>query len=141
MSDKAVQAFSYDGRCRLLNLNPVIVTKHFRYRVETFFTEILLYHALRIEFRMRGSPYLHALIWTDNCPKLTHESRKEYIDYMYVDQRVQAIYLPDRDTDPELYEFVKKYQTHSRRKTCRKYKNIACIDLILVNSLQTVPSL
>ena len=35
-------------------------------------------------------------------------------------------YLPDRDTDPELCELVKKYQTHSHRKTCRKYKNIAC---------------
>lgn len=35
-------------------------------------------------------------------------------------------YLPDRDTDPELYELVKKYQTHSHGKTCKKYKNFAC---------------
>ena len=35
-------------------------------------------------------------------------------------------YLPDKDTDPELYELIKKYQTHSHSKTCRKYKNIAC---------------
>ena len=44
----------------MLNMNPVIVAKHFQYRVETFFTEILLsdadsigkivYYALRIEF-------------------------------------------------------------------------------------------
>ena len=129
MTDEEVEALSYDERCRLLNLNPVIVAKHFQYRVETFFTEILLananpigkivYYALRIEFQMRGSPHLHALIWTDDCPKLTHETKQEYIDY------VQA-YLADRDTDPELYELVKKYQTHSHSKTCRKYKNIAC---------------
>ena len=42
---------------------------------------------------MRGSPHLHALIWTDDCPQLTHETKQEYIDY------VQA-YLADRDTDP-----------------------------------------
>ena len=35
-------------------------------------------------------------------------------------------YLPDKDKDPELYELVKKYQTHSLSRSCRKYKNIAC---------------
>ena len=72
MTAEEVEALSYDERCRLLNLNPVIVAKHFQYRVETFFTEILLtnahpigkivYYALCIEFQMRGSPHLHALI-------------------------------------------------------------------------------
>ena len=72
MTDEEVEALSYDERCRLLNLNPVIVAKHFQYRVETFFIEILLananpidkiiYYALHIEFQMRGSPHLHALI-------------------------------------------------------------------------------
>ena len=133
MTDEEVDALSYEERCRLLNLNPVITAKHFQYRVETFFTEILLtqvnpigkivYYALRIEFQMRGSPHLHALIWTSDCPKLSNDTKDSYIDY--VDQHVQA-YLPDKDTDPELYELVKKYQTHSHSKTCRKYKNIAC---------------
>lgn len=71
---------------------------------------------------MRGSPHLHALIWTSDCPKLTQDTKQDYIDY--VNQHVQA-YLPDKDKDPELYELVKKYQTHSHSKSCRKYKNIA----------------
>ena len=97
-TDEEVEALSYDERYRLLNLNPVIVAKHFQYRVETFFTEILLpnadpigkvvYYALCIEVQMRGPPHLHALIWTDDCHKLTHETKKAYIDY--VDQHVQA---------------------------------------------------
>ena len=133
MTDAEVDALPYEERCRLLNVNPVIVAKHFQYRVETFFTEILLtnvhpigkivYYALRIEFQMRGSPHLHALIWTSNCPKLSADTKQEYINY--IDQHVQA-YLPDKDTDPELYELVKKYQTHSHSKSCRKYKNLAC---------------
>ena len=133
LSDEEVDALSYDEKCRLINLNPVITAKHFQYRVETFFTEILLtnvnpigkivYYALRIEFQMRGSPHLHALIWTSDCPKLSHDTKDAYIDY--IDQHVQA-YLPNKETDPELYELVKKYQTHSHSKTCRKYKNIAC---------------
>ena len=28
---------------------------------------------------MRGSPHLHALIWTEDCPKLTSETKEAYI--------------------------------------------------------------
>ena len=116
----------------MLNVNPVVVAKHFQYRVETF-TEILLtnanpiskivYYALRIEFQMRGSPHLHALIWTSDCPELTHDTKQAYIHF--IDEHVQAC-LPDQSQDPELHEFVKTYEKHSHSKTCRKYKNIKC---------------
>ena len=72
---------------------------------------------------MRGSPHLHALIWTSLCPELSHESKDDYIQC--VDHHVQA-YLPDIETDPGLYKLVEAYQKHSHSKTCRKYKNIAC---------------
>ena len=117
----------------MLNLNPVVVAKHFQYRVETFFTEVLLtqanplgkivHYALRIEFQMRGSPHLHGLIWTSDCPKLTHESRQDYVDF--IDSHVQA-YLPHAEADPELYDLVATYQKHNHSKTCRKYRNIPC---------------
>ena len=133
MTDEEVEALSYHERCAMLNLNPVIVAKHFQYRVETFFREVLLtnanpigkivYYALRIEFQMRGSPHLHALIWTSDCPKLTNDTKDEYI--AYIDQHVQA-YLPDKETDPQLYDLVKTYQRHNHSKTCRKYKNVTC---------------
>ena len=45
MTAEEVEALSYDERCRLLNLNPVIIAKHFQYREESFFTEILLANA------------------------------------------------------------------------------------------------
>ena len=133
MTDEELEALSYHERCEMLNLNPVIVAKHFQYRVETFFMEVLLtnanpigkivYYALRIEFQMRGSPHLHALIWTSDCPKLTNDTKDEYI--AYIDQHVQA-YLPDKETDPQLYDLVKTYQRHNHSKTCRKYKNVTC---------------
>jgi hypothetical protein len=71
ITTEEVEALSYHERCSMLNLNPVMVAKHFQYRVETFFRDFLLtnanpigkivYYALRIEFQMRGSPHLHAL--------------------------------------------------------------------------------
>ena len=133
MTDEQVEALSYNERCSMLNLNPVVVAKHFQHRVETFFTELLLsqinpigkiiYYALRIEFQMRGSPHLHALIWTSDCPKLTSDNKEAYIEF--IDNHVQA-YLPDDKTEPELHELVKTYQKHNHSKSCKKYKNISC---------------
>ena len=117
----------------MLNLNPVVVAKHFQYRVETFFKDVLMtnanpigkiiYYALRIEFQMRGSPHLHALIWTSDCPTLTHDNIEAYTEF--VDKHVQA-YLPNKDDDSKLHELVATYQKHTHSKTCRKYKNIPC---------------
>lgn len=133
LTDTQVDALSYNERCSMLNLNPVVVAKHFQYRVETFFTEVLLtqanpvgkivHYALRIEFQMRGSPHLHGLIWTSDCPKLTHESKQDYVDF--IDSHVQA-YLPNAEADPEFYDLVATYQKHNHSKTCRKYRNVPC---------------
>ena len=72
---------------------------------------------------MRGSPHLHSLIWTSDCPELTKHTKDAYVDY--IDQHVHA-YLPDKGPDPQLHDLVKTYQTHNHSKTCRKYKNVAC---------------
>ena len=133
MTDEQVEALSYNEKCSMLNLNPVVVAKHFQYRVETFFKEVLMknanpigkiiYYALRIEFQMRGSPHLHALIWTSDCPTLTDDNIEAYTEF--VDKHVQA-YLPNKDADSKLHELVATYQKHTHSKTCRKYKNIPC---------------
>ena len=133
MTDEQVEALSYNEKCSMLNLNPVVVAKHFQYRVETFFKEVLMananligkiiYYALRVEFQMRGSPHLHALIWTSDCPTRTDDNIEAYTEF--VDKHVQA-YLPNKDADSKLHELVATYQKHTHSKTCRKYKNIPC---------------
>ena len=133
ISEEEVEALSYVERCQMLNANPVVTAKHFQHRVETFFSEVLLsesnpigkitYYALRIEFQMRGSPHLHALIWTSDCPKLASETKNAYVKF--IDEHVQAN-LPNEPDDPELHELVNTYQKHNHSKTCRKYKNTPC---------------
>ena len=128
-----IELMSYQDKCKLLNANPVIVARHYQYRLETFFKEILfsedkpvgtiVSYAIRIEFQMRGSPHAHILLWTNDCPPLTTQTKQEYIEY--IDRHVQA-YLPDEQTDPTLHCLVKLYQKHSHSKTCRKYKNLHC---------------
>ena len=137
MTNEEVDALSYNEKCQMVNLNPVVVAKHFQYRVETFFTEVLftdakpigkiVYYALRIEFQMRGSPHLHALIWTSDCPRLNHDNKQAYVNY--IDEHVQA-YLPSKEEDGELHELVNMYQKHSHSKSCRNTR-MSNADLIL----------
>ena len=73
-----IQRMSYIERCELLNKNAVFVTRHFQYRVELLFSEIImipggplgkvLYYAIRVEFQCRGSPHTHSFIWILNAP-------------------------------------------------------------------------
>ena len=72
LTDAQVDALPYNERCSTLNLNSVVVAKHFQYRVETFFAEVLLtqanpigkivHYGLCTEFQIRGSPHLHGLM-------------------------------------------------------------------------------
>lgn len=70
-----------------------------------------------------GSPHVHALIWTSDCPELTTETKQQYVDY--IDSHAQT-YLPDESNEPELYELVRMYKKHNHSKTCRKYRNVNC---------------
>ena len=78
ITEEEVEALSYVERCQMLNANPVVTASIFN-RLKTFFSEVLLsqsnpidkitYYTLHTEFQMRGSPYLHALIWTSDLNK------------------------------------------------------------------------
>ena len=117
----------------MLNLNPVVVAKHFQCRLECFFKEVLLssvnpigkiiYYAIRVEFQRRGSLHAHCLLWTSDCPQLTEDNIQDYTDF--IDQHVSGE-LPDINYDPELYGLVNFYQRHLHSRTSRKYKNVEC---------------
>ena len=58
---------TYYDRFGLLNSNSVLVARHFQYRAEVFFREIVVngllgkskYYAICVEFQVRGLPHVH----------------------------------------------------------------------------------
>ena len=42
LSEEDIDALSYFYRCKILYSNPVLLARHFQYRVEVFFKEIVL---------------------------------------------------------------------------------------------------
>ena len=42
MTDEEIAAMSYDEKCKMLNSNPVVVAKHFQFRLERLFKDLIL---------------------------------------------------------------------------------------------------
>ena len=113
---------SYQERCNLLNNNPVLVARHFQYKVEVFFKEIILdgplgktKYAIHIQFEEGGSPHVHSFIWIFHEPNIQNEA--DYTDF--IEKTINA-QLPNHLNDPELFELVKTYQVHAHSRTCWK---------------------
>ena len=79
------------------------------------------YYAIRIEFKERGSSYVHSFIWIFNTPNIQNDA--DYIDF--IEKTINAQF-PNHLNDPELFELVKKYQIHAHTRTCWKYNKNGC---------------
>ena len=128
-SDNELKNLSYQERTKLLNENQVLVARHFQYKVQVFFKELILdgplgktkYYALHNEFQERGSPHVHAFIWILDAPKI--ENKFAYL--AFVENSIGAS-LPDPQNEPEMFALVKTFQIHSHSRTCWKYKKNKC---------------
>ena len=94
----------------MLNNNPVLVARHFQYKVEVLFKVIIIdgplgktkYYAIRIEFQERGSPHVHSFIWILDPPSIQDEA--SYINF--IEKTINA-QLPDPQNDPELLSYLR----------------------------------
>ena len=113
LSGEKLKKLSYKDRCNLLNNNPVLVARHFQYKVEVFFKDIILdgalgktkYYAIRIEFQERRSPHVHSFIWILNPPNIRDEAA--YISFI---EKIINAQLPYPQNNSELFELVKTHQ-------------------------------
>ena len=68
LTEEDINDMDFFHRCSYLNLNPVLLARHFQYRVEILFQVFVLdaplgkakYHAIRVEFQEGCSPYIHS---------------------------------------------------------------------------------
>ena len=106
LSDEELKNLSYQERCNLLNNNPVLVARHFRYK--EFFKEIILdgplgktkYYAVRIEFQKKVIPHVYSFVWIFNAPNI------EAAHIGFIEKTINA-QLPDHLNNPELFDLVK----------------------------------
>ena len=76
LSDQELKKLSYQEWCNLLNNNPELAARHFKFKAEVFLKEVILnglqgktnYYAIRIEFQERDSPHFHLFKLIFNKP-------------------------------------------------------------------------
>ena len=88
-----------------------------------FFREVILdgspgktKYVIRVEFQVRGSPYIHSFLLIFNAPSLS----KKWLDQMILAE------LPNKDSEVTLFEHAKNYQLHRHSKTYQKYRKGKC---------------
>ena len=143
--DENINQISHHESFGTLNENPVLVVRHFQYRLESTFITIILddllgrtnYYAISVEFEVRGSPHFNLFKWILNSPELTKSNIEEYTSWI---DNIIRTELSDPCRELDLSEIVKTYQIDRHSKTCHKYK-IKSVDFILVNFSQTELSL
>ena len=87
--------------------------------------QILNYDERR-EFQNRGTEHIHAPIHIKGAPIIDEDddsNDNEVVDF--VDKYITCS-LPDEGFFPDLYELVKKLQTHRHKNTCKKKKSVTC---------------
>ena len=124
LSEEDVEGLSWEDKCNLLRSNPVTAARHFHYKLQCLFTDVILsdaaplgkviHYFYRIEFQQRGSPHAHAILWVEGAPQPDAESQ---VICDFVDKYVQAS-IPK--SDQTLKTLVTELQRHCHSASCRK---------------------
>ena len=95
---KKVKAMSYEGKSSWLRHNPVTAARHFQYRLNTFFQDVLkskaqplgeiVDYAIRVEFQATGTPHAHCVLWVKDAPKYGVDKDKDIC--AFIDQYVMC---------------------------------------------------
>ena len=81
------------------------------------------YYVIRVEFQVRGSPRIYSFIWILNAPKLSKETKDEYIQW--VDSIIRAD-RPNSVSEKEFFELAKTFRVNRHSEMSRKYRNDKC---------------
>ena len=125
LTDEQVNKMSWDVKCKWLRENPVTAARHFEFRLDKLFKDVIMNKELqplgaindyffRIEFQQRGSPHAHCVLWVDGAPQLATHSANDVVEFI---DKFATCHLPS--DDDEMHELV-LLQKHSHSKSCQK---------------------
>jgi len=119
---------SYEKKCDLIRNDPVTCVRYFEHRLKCLW-EILSAPCgpfqgyeledkyVRVEFQIRGSPHIHALLWLKNAPKYEKE-KPESVERCtkFIDKLVSVSSNPT-----EFSHDLINLQRHKHSHTCKKH--------------------
>ena len=116
---------------RLCTEDPISVSRQFSLKFHEFFNKIIINGRVlgqvdqfywKKEYQARGAPHYHALVWICNAPVIGVSKEEDVIKF--IDDRITC-HIPKKDSCPELYNLVTKYQMHKCSNYCKRKRKFS----------------
>ena len=121
---------SYENKCILIRNDPVTCVRYFEHRLKCLWEILsapcgpfqgyeLQDKCVRVEFQVRGSPHIHALLWLQNAPKYD-KKKPESIERCteFIDKLISVNAKP-MEFSEELICLQRHKHSHTCKKTCQ----------------------
>ena len=106
--------------------DPVSVSKQFSHKFHALFQTVILRgqlfgevvcYFIKKEYQDRGAPHYHVMLWIKDAPVIGVDP--DHVVLSWIQERITC-HIPDKNTDPELYALVTKYQMHKCNAYCTR---------------------
>ena len=111
---------------KLCTEDPVSVSRQFSHKFHSFFQRVLMkgevlgtvdHFYWKKEYQSRGAPHYHVLLWIKDAPVIGQDDPDEVLEW--IQERITC-HIPNKDSDPELYQQVTRYQMHKCSGYCKR---------------------
>ena len=121
----------YCSKYTYLQQNPITGVCMFQHRLQSIFSQYLLNDAhplghitdyvIKIEFKMRGSPHAHCLLWVKDAPKINQDSDDDVC--RFIDKYITAVVPKEVLESESEANFMESLQKHAHSDYCHRNKS------------------
>ena len=118
---------------KLCTEDPISVSRKFSLKFHSFFQKVLMkgevlgtvdHFYWKKEYQARGASHYHVLLWIKDAPVIGQDDPDEVLQW--IQERVTC-HIPNKDTDPELYNVVTRYQMHRCSGYCKRKRKCGSV--------------
>ena len=111
---------------KLCTEDPISVSRKFSLKFHAFFRKVLLngevlgkvdHFYWKKEYQARGAPHYHVLVWIRDAPVIGKDDPDKILTW--IQERITC-HIPDKNSSPELYQLVTRYQLHKCSAYCKR---------------------
>ena len=87
------------------------------------------------EYQACGAPQYHALLWIKDAPVIGQDDPDDVLSW--IQERITC-QIPNKESDPELYNLVTRYQMHKCSASCKLYTAVSGVSVNVAYGLESV---
>ena len=127
---------SYENKCNLIRNDPVTCVRYFEHRLKCLWEILpapcgsfqgyeLQDKYVGVEFQVRGSPHIHALLWLKNAPKYDKEMSESIERCMEFIDKLISVNAKPSDFSEDLICLQRHKHSHTCKKTCQGWHKMS----------------